>query len=332
MSRRELTENLDEQMTDVPPELGPIMKLAGDIFTKKRQSNHSLFLDKEGRQARGAKPIDSVGDLDLKILTHGRVISFHRADPKKPSVSIPVGKSDKITTATMPHEWLLSIFIQAAISMFDGDTTYAWNIINRMNEWIDEASETNEEGRLKINQDNLPAPINTVEIAEMIQTLKRTFTTKSHGSTQINVGMTIEKQEETPVIREIDPRSFVADPLPYHDKSPATDDSMRSSSLNTEDLVVLSQPSKASGEGGEGRGVPSSSTLDEQRQNLSMSIRNAIGIEAMTIGQIGKGMGDVEKNVWKARLDAMVKTGEVIKEGVKRSCRYSLCEKEGSNE
>jgi hypothetical protein len=327
MSRREITEKLDEQMTDVPPELGPIMKLAGDIFTKKRQSNHELFLDKEQRQARGSKPLDAVGDLDLKILTHGRVISFHRADPNKPSVSIPVGQSDKITTATMPHEWLLSIFIQAVISTFDGDTTYAWNIINRMNEWIDDASETNEEGRLKINQDKLPSPVNAVDIAEMIQTLKRTFTTKSHGSTQINVTMTIDKKEETPALREIDPRSFIADPQPYHDETPATDDSTASSSQFLEDLV-LSVPSRASGEGGEGRGVPSSSTVEEQRQILTMAIRKAIGVEAMTVGQIGKAMGDVEKSVWKARLDAMVKSGEVIKEGERRSCRYSLCEVE----
>jgi hypothetical protein len=327
MSRRELTENLDELMTDVPPELGPILKVIGDIFDKKWKSNHALHLDKEERQARGAKPLESVSDLDLKILTHDRVISFHRANPNKPSVSIPVGQSDKITTATMPHEWLLSIFIQAVISTFDGDTTYAWNIINRMNEWIDNASETNEEGRLKINQDRLPPPVNAVDIAEMIQTLKRTFTTKSHGSTQINVSMTIDKQEETPALREIDPQSFIADPQPYHDETPATDDSMRSSSQFLEDLV-LPVPSKASGEGDEGRGVPSSSTVEEQRQILSMAIRKAIGVEAMTVGQIGKAMGDVEKNVWKARLDAMVKTGEVIKEGERRSCRYSLCEVE----
>jgi hypothetical protein len=37
-----------------------------------------------------------------------------------------------------------------------------------------------------------------------------------------------------------------------------------------------------------------------------------------------------EQTEWKPRLDAMIKSGQVVKEGKARACRYYTCEAKGS--
>ena len=55
-------------------------------------------------------------------------------------------------------------------------------------------------------------------------------------------------------------------------------------------------------------------------------------MEGRTIGFIRKAMNakDIdEQTEWRPRLDAMVASGQVVKEGKARACRYYTCEAKG---
>ncbi len=210
MSRKDMKEQA-QQIPHIPAELGPALKMVGSVLQDEWMSRNGVFLDKDAR--KGHAPIADVADTDLEVRLKGKVIRFSPAKPGKPVVSIPVGMSDKVSTATIPRDWESGQLAAALVEAFSGDP-YVLNLLtDRMCEAIDNASEINPEtGRLKINQEKLPPVRHAVAVAEALAKLKRSFKTQSAGSPAINLSFEIEDIEEPqPIVVEAEPLASIAD-------------------------------------------------------------------------------------------------------------------------
>ena len=194
MSRKEMKE-LAEAIPHIPAEIGPALKMFGSVIQDAWMNTNGVYLDKDER--KGHSPIAEVIDTDLEIRIKGKVIRFQPATQGKAVITIPVGMSDKVSTATIPRDWTEGQFAAALVEVFEGDP-YVLNIlVDRMCEAIDSAAIINEEtGRLKIQQDLLPPVRHAVAVAEALDRLKRNFKTQSAGSPSVNLSFTIEDIEE----------------------------------------------------------------------------------------------------------------------------------------
>ena len=329
MSRKRITSDVEAQLGDCPSELGPTLKLVGDIMNARWHEIHGVNLDRDERKVRGNIPLSVVEDIDIEIKTHGKILKIERDNLNKPSVSIPVGLSDKVVTATMPHSWIEGILIQTLISGFNGDTAYAEKIVGKINGWIDDATVETDDGRLKIDQNKLPQPKNAVVVAEMLDSMKRTFKSKSKGTTQLNLKLSVlDAVDIIPTsLNFIDDRDIIAIPdmvntLSTGHPTTALETDISANMTNSSEKETL-------GMRDEDLGVVLSPPLLEatdavvSREGLTQALIEVIGIEGRTIGYIGKQMVS-DKDTWKPRLDALVDLGILRKEGVRRSCRYYL--------
>lgn len=330
MSRKKITSDIEAQLGDCPADIGPAIGLVADVLKTLWHENHGQYLDKDERKAHGKKPLAFVEETDIEIRTHGKVLKIERDNQNKPSVSIPMGLSDKITTATIPHSWIEGILLQTLISGFNGDTSYAEKIVGKINGWIDDATIETDDGRLKIDQKKLPQPKNAVVVAEMLDSMKRTFKSKSKGTTQLNLTLSVldADQIQPTSMTMLDDRDIIAIPdidtqdITQEASHHSLDDDISASMDNSEKHTILGMR-----DGGTGV-VLSPPTLEAtdvavSREELSQALIGVIGIEGRTIGYIGKNMAS-DKETWKPRLEALVESGILRKEGVRRSCRYYL--------
>jgi hypothetical protein len=326
MSRKKITSDVEAQLGDCPADIGPAIGLVADVLNTLWHENHGQYLDKDERKAHGKKPLAFVEETDIEIRTHGKVLKIERDNQNKPSVSIPMGLSDKITTATIPHTWIESILLQTLISGFGGDTSYAEKIVGKINGWIDDATIETDDGRLKIDQTKLPQPKNAVVVAEMLDSMKRTFKSKSKGTTQLNLTLSVlDADDIQPTsMTMLDDRDIIAIPdIDTQEINEASHTFSISANMDNSEKHTIS------GMRDEGMGVVlSPPTLEAtdvavSREELSQALIDVIGIEGRTIGYIGKNMAS-DKETWKPRLEALVESGILRKEGVRRSCRYYL--------
>tara|TARA_R100000231_G_scaffold80358_1_gene61838 strand:+ start:456 stop:2111 length:1656 start_codon:yes stop_codon:yes gene_type:complete len=186
-----------ESMENINPETGLILELIGKTLKSKWQENNGVFFNAETRKDMKNKPLALVEDTDIQIRVGNRLITVRPAEEGKPVVSIPVGMSDKTTPATIPKDWLMGMLLDGIIVMCEGDTHIALKYIEGINCAINNAIQINEDGRMKIDQKLLPEPHHAVEIAEMLDSLKRTFKTKSAGTAKLN--FTFDVQDLEPV-------------------------------------------------------------------------------------------------------------------------------------
>ncbi|MDC3217834.1 hypothetical protein OAT94_02530, partial [Schleiferiaceae bacterium] len=194
MSRKnieEVAENLD-----LPADIGPVLKLIGDVFTKRWQANNGIHLNKEERKDRGKKPIAEVQQSDIQIRVANQLFTLAPSDEGKAMVSIPVGMSDKATPAIIPREWLIGMYIDVLIDMCEGDPSIAYKWAEGINAAINNAMQVNEEGRVKIDQSLLPDTRHPIAVGEMMESFKRTFLSKSAGSAKLHFTIDVQELEE----------------------------------------------------------------------------------------------------------------------------------------
>lgn len=199
MSKKNIEEAVGD-MNEVNPETGLILELIGKTLKAKWQENNGQFYNAETRKDMKNKPLALVEDTDIQIRLGNRLITVKPAEIGKPVVTIPVGMSDKTTPATIPKDWLMGMLLDGIIVMCEGDTHIALKYIEGINCAINNAIQVNEDGRMKIDQKQLPEPHHAVEIAEMLDSLKRTFKTKSAGTAKLN--FTFDIQELEPMVEE----------------------------------------------------------------------------------------------------------------------------------
>mgnify|MGYP003133998575 CR=1 FL=1 len=199
MSKKYVEEAV-EDMNEINPETGLILELIGRTLKAKWQENNGEFYNAETRKDMKNKPLALVEETDIQVRLGNKLITVKPAELGKPVVTIPVGMSDKTTPATIPKDWLMGMLLDGIIVMCEGDTHIALKYVEGINCAINNAIQVNEEGRMKIDQKQLPEPHHAVEIAEMLDSLKRTFKTKSAGTAKLN--FTFDIQELEPMVEE----------------------------------------------------------------------------------------------------------------------------------
>ena len=193
MSRKLIEE--EAQNHDWTADAGPTLKMIGEVILAQWHDANGVFLSSEERKERGKRPQAEVMQSDIQVRIGNRLITLEPADEGKAMISIPVGLSDKATPATIPREWLVGVFIDSMIEAFEGDATVVRYLANGVNAAINNAMEVSDDGRMKINEKKLPEFNNPVEVAEMLESFKRTFVSKSKPSTKANFTMVVQELE-----------------------------------------------------------------------------------------------------------------------------------------
>lgn len=199
MSRKDMEE--EAQNHEWSPDLGSILKMAGEVIIGQWHEKNGIYLNAEERKERGKTPQAEVHQSDVQVRCGNQLITFVPVDESKAMISIPVGLSDKATPATMPREKLIGYFIDALMCAFEGDATVVRYFANGVNQAINNAMETTDDGRMKINQSKLPEFNYPIEVAEILDSFKRTYVSKSKPSTKANFTMVVQELEhvdETP--------------------------------------------------------------------------------------------------------------------------------------
>ena len=206
MSKKHITEAV-ENMNDLPADLGPMMKALGTVLTDEFQKRNGIFANKEERNERKNEPLAEVETSDIQVRFGNRLITLMPAVEGKPMISIPVGSSDKATPATIPREWMIGTMIDGLLSIFEGQPDVVWQYVGNINQAINNATHTDEEGRMKVVVADLPAHVHSVEVAEMLQTFKRSFRSRSAGSAKLNFSFEVTELErvQEPEVQVVKP-------------------------------------------------------------------------------------------------------------------------------
>lgn len=327
MTKKNMTKEFEEAKLNTDPMvMFYALKAFAEIGIDGFQDEHGLYLNKAERQARGKQPLKT-GDAEIKIEMGGGAFTIKADDPDLPMVSIPVGLSDKVTTATIPWQKIAGVLFQELISVFGGDTEYAMTTVkDRINAYIDGGIEETDEGRLKINQSKLPEVRNADEVALFLNSLKRQFKSKSRGTPVLNLSV-VCPQPPTEVLQQ----TFPAPNTDFNSVFQIPDTDCEYLAIDPSDEVTTREaspsvsvsPPVASGETEVASVVNATSTLISRREQVAATVKEALGDEKRTIGYLKKAIY-LEEEVWRAILESMITTGEVCKEGERRSCRYFL--------
>ena len=324
----ELKQQIREQIGDsLTAELGPTLEIIGRLAKEIWWEENGTYLTAEERDANKKTPMATSDDVShIAINVGNRQIALSRSDETKPAVSIPFGQADRMTQASLPKDWMMKALYQFIIDCDGGDTTYAQQVADFINQWIDIATNDNGEGSIKIDKDKLPAPSAEVFTTELVDSHKRKTRSRAKGSTSFNISLSVSVNDDVPLRIPVKTTGFTA-PLGVDDAPTAPSPTVRHPSHAVE----------AEETGGNGdvfpvpvEADPSLSTnalLVDDEWKASGVLREIIGVEPLTKGAIRKAVADrVPEPMWVAELERMVKAGEVLSTGERRSTRYTMCE------
>ena len=324
MSKKMMLDALEAQLQDVPPEMFVGLEALGSAARKIWFKNHGLHLDADQRATRN-EPLATVGATTITVECHGKRFTLTQADPDKPSVVIPVGLSDKITTSMTNKDWIIGFLYSSLGACFSGYFTHAKKIGDFINQCLTDAMVEDDEGRTKIDKDLLPTFVHSVEVAEFVESLKRQHRTRSRGTTRINMTVAVEDAQAVPAVDAL--------PQPTIPSPASVIVANEPGGLVSEGIIVsnpISSPADAhltpqvSEEGGaESSDDSAPSDPNHRREQIENALLTVIGSEARTIGFLKKTMEGFDEADWRPRLEAMLKVGRITKEGKARACRYS---------
>ncbi len=263
MSRKIVEEAVAELDPEaLTPDLGATLKMLGEVLVKKWHSTNGIFLSSDERKSRGKVPQAEVEKSDIQIRQGDWLYTIVPCDEDKAMVSIPVGLSDKVTPATIPKDWVIGFLVDAIIELCEGDDYVARYWLNMMNNQINHAMQVDpKSGRMKIDQKLLPEVRNPVEVAEMVDSLRRSFKSVSNPSTKTNFTFTATRLEEIvsePVVEEThnatehlialadeisnstpkEDKEVGGESMPFTDPSPASDETVHSATVCESEEVV----------------------------------------------------------------------------------------------
>lgn len=194
MSKKAFTEAAEE-FENIEADWGPLLKSLGTVLTEVWQEQNGEYLSKEERSKRKT-PLAQVDQSDIQIRMGDTMLTLVPEEAGKSMVSIPVGFSDKATPATIPREWLTGTFLDGLISIFEGNTEVVWKYVENINAAIDAAAEVDDDGRMKINTKKLADHKYPVDVAEMLESMKRSYVSRSNGSAKVKASFTITKLQQ----------------------------------------------------------------------------------------------------------------------------------------
>jgi hypothetical protein len=321
MTKAEIRKQIKEQLSgDILAALIPLEGIGSSakelLHEGWENEGRHICLNEAERAARGKAPLHSVGDVDIEIKVNGVTLRVGRADSEKPSVIIPVGMSDKVTTMALDHKYNYSFLLSALANAYGGDITKIQQVVDILNRVQDEAMVENN-GRTSIDKSLLPGVHNPEQIKELVDSLTRKVRSRTKGTIRTNVSVTVEGLP-VPVAEKIVVASDIID-------TPALE------SPNGNSIPVSVPPSAiivgAETEGGEGAGDASSlSDLIAHREVVTDALSSVLSLGDQTIGNVRKGMTEIgmTDDQWRTRFDALLKTGWITTNGASgRSCRYT---------
>ena len=327
MTSNDMKNQIREQLGDsLTAELGPTLEIIGRLAKEIWWEDHGVYLTADERNAKKKEPMTTSDDVShIAINVGDRQIALSRSDETKPAVSIPYGQADRMTQASLPKDWMMKALYQFIIDCDGGDTTYAQQVADFINQWIDIATIDNGEGSIKIDKDKLPAPSAEVFTTELVDSHKRKTRSRAKGSTSFNISLSVSANDNVPLRIPVKTTGFTA-PLGIQN-APLVPSPAGASQKPTDTL--------GTGEDSDGFPVPvgadpslsTNALLVDDEWKASGVLREIIGLEPLTKGAIRKAVADrVPEPMWVAELERMVKAGEVMSTGERRSTRYTMCE------
>ncbi len=220
MSKKAFTEAAEE-IDEIGADWGPLLKSLGTVLTEAWQEQNGEYLSKEERSKRKT-PLAQVDQSDIQIRMGDTMLTLVPEEAGKSMVSIPVGFSDKATPATIPREWLAGTFLDGLISIFEGNTEVVWQYVQRINAAIDAAAEVDDNGRMKINTKKLADHKYPVDVAEMLESMKRSYISRSNGSAKVKASFTITKLQQVNPDPEPEPQPSLSMEERLLESAPAT--------------------------------------------------------------------------------------------------------------
>jgi len=322
MSKKVILEDLRTQLKDVPAEFGPAFTALGWAGGEIWHKEHGEFLNADERAERN-EPLATVGTTTIVIEIQGKRLILTQDDPDKPAVVIPPGMSDKITTSMQHKDWIIGFLYASVGACFNGDFTHAENLGAFMNQCLTDATVVDEDGRTRIDKEQLPTFTHAVEVAEFIESLKRQHVTRSRGTTRLNMTLLVEDIKAVPAVRSLpDPASVInSPPVSVVVTEPMTQPEPPIAQTDSSFSSTTENPEEGGVESGDGTAPPDPLLRREQIEGALVTV---LGSEPRTIGFIKKTMEGFDEADWKPRLTAMLQDGRVTKAGKGRSCRYSF--------
>ena len=323
MSKAKINKQLKEQIgdNDIPVELLALEPIGASIkeiiHQQMEDSGRPVYLSKDERE--GTPPLHTVGDTNIEIKVNGVTLNVSRADGDKPSVVIPVGKSDVTTTMALNHNYNYSFLLSSLAHSFGGDLDNVQQVVDILNEIQDEATVTND-GRAKIDKTLLPDIHHKERITKMVESLTRRVKSRSKGTIQTNVSVEVTGLTPAPEPSSVTRSDILATPTP---ESPDS---------RIPVPVIVSPINTTEGDGGgmEGEGgdgdSPSFSDILKQREQITDALSSVLALGDLTIGNVRKGMAEIGFNDddWRPRFDSMLQAGWITTNGASgRSCRYN---------
>ena len=323
----ELKQQIREQIGDsLTAELGPTLEIIGRLAKEIWWEENGTYLTADERDANKKKPMATSDDVShIAINVGNKQIALSRADDNKPAVSIPYGQADRMTQASLPKDWMMKALYQFIIDCDDGDTTYAQKVADFINQWIDIATTDNGEGGIKIDKDKLPAPSAEVFTTELVDSHKRKTRSRAKGSTSFNFSLSVSVNDDVPLRIPVKTTGFTAPlgidnaptaPSPARHPVQAVEAEVAGNSGDVFPVPVEADPS-----------LSTNALLIDDEWKASGVLREIIGSEPLTKGAIRKAVADrVPEPMWVAELEKMVRDGEVLSTGERRSTRYTISE------
>ena len=245
MSKKAFTEAAEE-IDEIGADWGPLLKSLGTVLTEVWQEQNGEYLSKEERSKRKT-PLAQVDQSDIQIRMGDTMLTLVPEEAGKSMVSIPVGFSDKATPATIPREWLAGTFLDGLISIFEGNTEVVWQYVQRINAAIDAAAEVDDSGRMKINTKKLADHKYPVDVAEMLESMKRSYISRSNGSAKVKASFTITKLQQVNPDPEPEPQPSLSMEERLLESAPATP-----AAVEVAEQVLAESNSKHESSSGEG--------------------------------------------------------------------------------
>ena len=332
MSKAKIGKQLKEQFGagNIPVELIALEPIGAEvkrlIHEQMEVTGERVYFSQDER--KGMNPLRTVGQTDLEVTVNGVTLKVRQAEDDKPSVVIPVGKSDVTTTMALDHKYNYSFLIASLRHAFGGNMDRVQEVVNLLNEVQDEAMVTNESGRTSIDKAQLPEIQDKERIDAMVESLTRRVKSRSKGTIQTNVSVTVEGLE-TPVASPVTRSDIIA--TPTHE-SPTSDPVVHPTEEMPPSIVVMGGEGQTvrSITSEEGVGVegdtPAFSAIVKQREQITDALSSVLSLGDLTIGAVRKGMAELGLNDddWRPRFDALLKAGWIVTNGASgRSCRYN---------
>ncbi len=266
--------------------------------------------------------------------------------------------SDKRNTCSIPRDWLTGCWIDALIEVFEGNAEIAHRFAERVNGAIDAAMTVDETGRMSVKQSDLPAHKNAVDVAEITNSMKRHFQSKSAGSPKVNmilggepiggVKPSVTKEETMAEQRDrllnllIDVNLEMYNPSEASAQEVTTGDPQDSIPIHvsTQETALQGEETGQTHPVVEAETIPVSAPVGLEQALINFDNRVYIGLlaainnsgvtEGPTWGQVKKtaladgSLEADEVDMARKMLDRLVKEKLVNKEGVRRSTRYCI--------